>query len=284
LSHLYLGYDPGGGGAHGVAAIDGKNVFCDTLVTAQSAIDWFRERCRKRDGIALGVDTLTLWSSGPAGWRPADRALRAAYADVANSVTAPNSLYGSMPISGAVVIRTLSETIKGLRVTETHPKVLYFALTGHLYNYEHEAMGMIQNLSEWIGLGDLNVNSEHAWDALVSAYAARQWVTQDWRADLHQLQSNEDETLVPVCGNQSYYVWPYPIALAGRIHAHEATVPSPRGRDRWRVAVERLQQAGHHDVAQQIEKYRNARNKRAGWDAWLRSNFPALWAIYKTED
>ena len=284
MSCLYLGYDPGGGGAHGVAAIDGGEVFCDTLVTAQSAIAWFRARCRERAGIALGVDTLTLWSSGPAGWRPADRALRAAYADVANSVTAPNSLYGAMPIYGAVVMRALSESVQGLRVTETHPKVLYFALTGQLYNYEQQAAGMVQNLSEWIGLGDVNVNSAHAWDALVSAYAAHQWVTNDWTTDLHQLRHNDDEELVPVYGNQSHYVWPDPIELAGRPHAHEDTAPSPRGRDRWRLAVERLQQAGHDDVAQQIEEYRNARNERSGWDAWLKSSFPALWAIYETGD
>ncbi len=44
------------------------------------------------------------------------------------------------------------------------------------------------------------------------------------------------------------------------------------------------QQAGHDDVAQQIEAYRNARNERSGWDAWLKSNFPALWDIYETGD
>jgi predicted nuclease with RNAse H fold len=284
VSRLYLGYDPGGGGAHGVAAIDGGDVVCDTLVTAQSAIDWFRERCREREGVALGVDTLTLWSSGPAGWRPADRALRAVYVDVANSVTAPNSLYGAMPINGAVVMRALSESVQGLRVTETHPKVLYFALTGHLYNYEQQAAAMVQNLSRWIGLGDVDVNSEHAWDALVSAYAARQWVSNDWPTDLHLLPQNADEELVPVFGNQSHYVWPIPIELAGVPLTHETTAPSPRGRDRWRVAVERLQQVGHDDVAQQIEDYRNSRNERSGWDAWLKSNFPALWAIYETGD
>jgi len=285
VSCLYLGYDPGGGGAHGVAAIDGNNVSCDTLLTAQSAIDWFRERCRKYENIALGVDTLTLWSSGPAGWRPADRALRAAYPRVANSVTAPNSLYGAMPINGAVVIRALSETIEGLKVTETHPKVLYFEMTGHLYNYDQETAGMVQDLIEWIGEGGVDVNSEHEWDALVSAYAARQWKANNWPADLHKLQHNDNEELTPVYGNQSHYAWPKLIELPAGLNAHQPTASSsPRGRDRWRVAVERLQQAGHDDVAQQIEGYRNARNERSGWDAWLKSNFPAMWAIYETGD
>ena len=54
---------------------------------------------------------------------------------------------------------------------------------------------------------------------------------------------------------------------------------APRRRDRWRIAVERLERAGHDDVAQQITEYRNARNERAGRDAWLKSNFPALWSL-----
>ena len=147
MTSIYLGYDPGGGGAHGVAAIDGNNVVCDTLLTAQSAIDWFSERCRDRDNIVLGVDTLTLWSSGPSGWRPADRALRAAYPDVVNSVTASNSLYGAMPINGAVVMRVLGEVMKNFTITETHPKVLYFAMTGDLYNYEQQSAVMIENFN-----------------------------------------------------------------------------------------------------------------------------------------
>jgi hypothetical protein len=284
VSGLYLGYDPGGGGAHGVAAIDGVNVVCATLVTAQSAIDWFRERCRQREGVAMGVDTLTLWSSGPAGWRPADRALRAAYADVANSVTAPNSLYGAMPINGAVVMRALSESIQGLRVTETHPKVLYFALTGHPYDYEQQAVGMVQNLRQWLDADELNVNSEHAWDALVSAYAARQWASNGWPTDLHQLPRNAEEELFPIYGNQAHYAWPSPIDRAGAPLAHDTVTTTPHHRDRWRAAVERLQRAGHHDVARQIEEYRNSRNERSGWDSWLRSNFPALWSIYESGD
>ena len=100
MSSLYLGYDPGGGGAHGVAVIDGRNVLCDTMLTAQNAIDWFCDRCGERTPSGFGVDTLTLWSSGAAGWRPADRALRAAYPDVFNSVTAPNSYTGLCPSTG----------------------------------------------------------------------------------------------------------------------------------------------------------------------------------------
>lgn len=284
MTSIYLGYDPGGGGAHGVAAIDGDNVTCDTLRTAQSALDWFRERCCEQN-VVLGVDTLTLWSSGPSGWRPADRALRATYADVANSVTASNSLYGAMPINGAVVMRALDDCIKHLSITETHPKVLYFALTGNVYNYEQQSADMTRNLAEWIGIGGITVESEHAWDALISAYAARQWHTNSWTDDLHRLPRSDNEELYPVYGNAAHYVWPKPISQIGEAAplVPRPINPSP-ARDRWRLAVDRLQQAGHDDVAQQLEEYRNVRNERSGWDAWLKSNFPALWDIYETGD
>ena len=290
MTSIYLGYDPGGGGAHGVAAIHGDNVDCDTVLTAQHAINWFRERCRKLDTAILGVDTLTLWSSGPAGWRPADRALRATYPDVANSVTASNSLYGAMPINGAVVMRVLGEGIKALTITETHPKVLYFALTGNVYNYTLESAAMAQSLAAWIGLGEINVDSEHAWDALVSAYAARQWDTRNWPFDLHQLPQSDNEQLTPAFGDVAHYAWPNRIQMPANSQRKEAaaSVPRPndsrRARDRWRAAVEYLQRAGHDDVAQQIEEYRNARNERSGWDAWLKSNFPALWDVYEAGD
>lgn len=293
MSCLYLGYDPGGGGAHGVAAIDGRDAVCDTMLTAQSAIDWFCERCREREPSGFGVDTLTMWSSGPSGWRPADRALRAAYVDVANSVTAPNSLYGAMSINGAVVVRALCHRFKSLRISETHPKVLYFALTGDVYDYDQHADQMVQNLIEWIALGDVNVDSEHAWDALVSAFAVRQWDIDEWSNDLHQLPHNDGETLIPVHGTGAHYAWPTALPLesyeqppegASHAPARTAGASAPRGRDRWKIAVERLQRAGHDDVAQQVAEYRNARNGRSGWDAWLKSNFPALWNVYEAGD
>ncbi|MDA0661192.1 MAG: DUF429 domain-containing protein [Planctomycetota bacterium] len=287
MSSIYLGYDPGGGGAHGVAAINGNNVVSDTLLTAQHAIDWFREICRDREIIVLGVDTLTLWSTGPSGWRPADRALRATYPAVANSVTSSNSLYGAMPINGAVVMRMLAERVESLPITETHPKVLYFALTGNVYDYAEQSGTMIQSLTDWIGEEEININSEHAWDALISAYAARQWHTKAWTDDLHQLPQSDNEQLTPVFGDRACFAWPKKVRCEETAQRDVAAAPvqqpggGARGRDLWRVAVERLQRAGHDDVAQQIEEYRNTLNERSGWDAWLKSNFPALWELYE---
>lgn len=211
MSVIYLGYDPGGGGAHGVASIIGDEVRCDTLDTAYDAINWFTDRYNAHSQpseVLMGVDTLTLWSTGPAGWRPADILLREIYPFVIHSIQAPNALRGAMPINGAAVVRVLGERIPQLRVTETHPKVLYYALTNQPYDYPGENNAMIQQLQEWVGIELNEIDSDHEWDALISAYVARQWETGQWTFDLHQLPSLPTEHLIPIYNNQSHYIWP----------------------------------------------------------------------------
>jgi hypothetical protein len=288
---LYLGYDPGGGGAHGVAAIVGGRVHCATVVTAQAAIEWFQEQAQGFAPAALGVDTLTLWSTGPAGWRPADRALRAFYPPVANSVAAPNSLYGSMPINGMLVTLLVDKACGNLKVTETHPKVLYYALTQSVYDYANRGSQMVQELEAWIDLGRCDIKSEHAWDALVSAYAAREWDLGHWMTDLHQLPCADGESLFFPEGPAAHYAWPVDVPQVVAPTARKASgdpgrrrSPEPRARERWRGAVEILEEAGHDDVAQQVAGYQNARKEKSGWDAWLKSNYPALWAIVEQHE
>lgn len=288
MSSLYLGYDPGGMGTHGVAAINDRYVLCKTVRSTRDAIEWFQQRCQDCEPSGLGVDTLTLWSTGPAGWRPADRALRAAYPAVAASVTAPNSLYGAMSINGVAVALTLRRQFKHLTVTETHPKVLYFALTGARYDFANQRDHMTQALIQWGEFEACEIGSDHAWDALVSAFAAREWGTRRWSSDLHQLPPVDGEDLIFPQELEPHYPWPKTVALAPQLKEPTRVRPVPkqggtlntrRARDLWKIAVERLGRAGHDDVAQQIAQYRNARNERSGWDSWLKSEFPALWRL-----
>ena len=91
-STLFVGYDPGGDDAHGVAQlslVEGKAAIpsTTTLRTAEDVII-FLESLSIVAGI--GVDTLTCWSTGGGGWRPADRWLRETYKGVQNSVMTPN--------------------------------------------------------------------------------------------------------------------------------------------------------------------------------------------------
>ncbi len=227
MSTIYLGYDPGGNGSHGVAAINGNTSSSTTLETAQQAIDWFLAQSRTCGEVFIGVDTLTLWSTGPGGWRPADRALAIAYPAATLSIQSPNLQRGSMPINGALVIRLFQQSLPRLMVTETHPKVLYYALTGQLYDYPGEDHGMIDQLRQLVGRGELAIDSEHAWDALISAYAAKQWFTGQWPCDLHQLPKSNNEELLSVHNGEAHYGWPKSLA-------HQDKVPERSNRNSQR--------------------------------------------------
>lgn len=136
IGRCYLGYDPGGNGKHGVAAICVQadavvKIELDTVDAASDVLKWFL--CQNRiarlgPAVGIGVDTLTYWSGGNSGWRKADIHLRDIYPDVKGSVASANSLYGSMGLNGMFVLRRLRDRNQCLYVTETHPKVLHRAL------------------------------------------------------------------------------------------------------------------------------------------------------------
>lgn len=152
----WLGYDPGGDGKHGVAAIrveDGvvTEIELETAEAAHDVVTWFS--CRSRAArlgraLGIGVDTLAYWSGGPSGWRHADRFLQCRYPDVlpgqvktkdkkpktvADSVASANGLRGSMGLNGMFVLLRLRNKSGDLYVTETHPKVLHWALVKEPY-------------------------------------------------------------------------------------------------------------------------------------------------------
>lgn len=136
LTGLFFGYDPGGNDKHGVAALPIRRGVAEsplvcTKQTAEHVLTWFKERAAQLVGpvLGLGVDTLTYWSGALNGDRQADRYLRSRYDEVRGSVIWPNSLYGAMSINGMFVLRRLRKTHSRLYATETHPKVLYYALS-----------------------------------------------------------------------------------------------------------------------------------------------------------
>lgn len=209
LRQTVLGYDPGGNSAHGVAALyllDGipERVEVQTLSNASKVIAFFEER--KADTVCIGIDTLTCWSTGPSGWRPADRFLRRTYPKIQNSVASANSLRGSMAINGAAVLLHCKEHLPELLVTEAHPKVLYWHLTGRPYRYGHEKSQMDSFLSEFLKL-KVETESEHEWDALICAAAAFKGRAGEWTLDLHSEKPQPDELLIKPVG-ESRFFWP----------------------------------------------------------------------------
>ena len=209
VSGLIIGYDPGGNDAHGVAELrvkDGVPISLETWTEA-CADDVMQRVEHAQPLIALGVDTLTCWSSGTSGWRPADRWLKSRYPGVQNSVVTPNGLYGSMGLNGMAVLIEARRLQPGLVITETHPKVLHWYLSkGIKYNYKNEHARMDDLLAAIFGI-DVTPNNEHEWDAAISASAALEGLCGRWTHELHSLPTSGEERLIWPCGKTHYY-WP----------------------------------------------------------------------------
>jgi len=203
-----VGYDPGGNGKHGFALLHIENGTTRTLEThtlddAEGAIS---QLSTVSDLIGLGIDTMTCWSTGQSGWRPADQWLKNEYDDVKSSVVSPNGMYGSMGINGMAVLIEARNTQSDLFVTETHPKVLYRALVGKKYDYDNESASMDTVIEKELGT-TVEISNDHEWDAALSTLAALRGLQGEWELDLHEKELGETARLIKPCG-KTHYVWP----------------------------------------------------------------------------
>jgi len=211
ITGTIIGYDPGGNTKHGLAISsyeqgDLKSVNVDTYKTAYDVIYAVGEL---DNVIAIGVDTLTCWSTGKSGWRSADRWLRKNYNEVSNSIVAANSLYSSMSLNGMSVLLSLLEMNPCLHISETHPKVLYYALKNEKYDYSSNHKVMDEFLSSIISTKKIQTANDHEWDAVLSIYAAKQGLCEQWTNDLHIQPHEDNECLIEPCG-KTHYWWPLP--------------------------------------------------------------------------
>jgi hypothetical protein len=208
LSGIVVGYDPGGNGAHGFAELRVENgearaLSTRTLETAEEVISIIEQMPFL---TALGVDTLTCWGTGVSGWRPADHWLRNRYKPVQNSVVTPNFLSGSMGLNGMGVLIAARRRFGDVLVTETHPKVLYWKLSGRKYEHQTSGATMDRVLTDALGI-TVASETEHEWDAAASALAAFEGLTGRWSHDLHALPIKAGERLITPCGT-THYFWP----------------------------------------------------------------------------
>lgn len=202
---LVFGYDPGGRNANGVALIDqsagSSQVWTNTVDSVDEAVDWLTALIGTRPLDAAGIDTFLSWASTPSGWRPMDAWLRQQYPQVLHSVFASNSAAGSMAVQGVAMAIRLRGIWPAVRLNETHPKVLYFGLTGQPYIFG-------QLLVNWL-IGQMNpvagaaIADEHQWDALISAWATLGGINETLTQNLMAQAQN----LLFPAGPVSYY-WP----------------------------------------------------------------------------
>ena len=208
LNGTIIGYDPGGNAAHGLALVryqSGRVVNVE-VSTHDNVYSMLAAVAKLSDVVAIGVDTLTCWSTGPSGWRPADRWLKERYPQITNSIASANSLFGAMGLNGMAVLIKLRELLPGLLISETHPKVLCLELSKEKYDYKNRCDEMDQFLNGLIGCSVTTMN-DHEWDARISVYAVQCGLTGKWNRDLHGLNSKSNEELVFPCGVTNYW-WP----------------------------------------------------------------------------
>lgn len=208
INGTIVGYDPGGNEAHGFALLtikDGEpeGISVTTLSNAEAVI----KEIRSKAILGLGVDTLSCWCTGNSGWRPADIWLRTRYPEVINSIMSPNALSGSMGINGMSVLIETAKMSNDITLSETHPKVLYYALIRKRYDYDKNHVEMDDFLSKRILGLNVKTSNSHEWDAAISAYALMMGITGMWTCDLHKLKLENNYRLVQPCGKTFYY-WP----------------------------------------------------------------------------
>lgn len=207
INGIIAGYDPGGNNSNGLALVIIENnhpvsITIDTLANAESVIS----KIKSYNIIGLGVDTLSCWCTGNSGWRPADLWLREKYPKVIKSIMSPNTLSGSMGINGMAVLIKTTTLMQGIVLSETHPKIIYHALTGQKYDYKHNHAAMDLFLSKSFGGITIRTSNDHEWDAAISAYALLKGMTGVWTRDLHTKETGSGRMVYP-CG-KTYYYWP----------------------------------------------------------------------------
>ncbi len=205
---LIAGYDPGGNKHHGYALAEFESGSCkslmvETLPNAEAVID----RLLSTEALhAIGIDTLAAWGTGPSGWRPADVWLRQTYPEVRLSVVSPNSLYGAMALNGMAVLASVRQIKTQVQIAETHPKVLYWALSRKKYNYSRDAAYMDAKLSDWLGCS-VKTRNDHEWDAVISLWAALNGAEGKWSHDLFTETARVSSRLIFPAGQANYW-WP----------------------------------------------------------------------------
>lgn len=209
MTGTLVGYDPGGNGKHGVAraTVRGGEIVKVTTETLDDVEDVIASILDIRTPLGLGVDTLTCWATGPSGWRPADCWLRGHYRDVQHSVASPNSLYGAMSLSGMAVLVAVRQAFPDVFVTETHPKVLYYARFKEHYDYNGPNISVMNARLRQLLAVHVAPHNEHEWDAAMSILSVVRGLAGTWQRDLHALPTASDERLVQPCGRTAY-MWP----------------------------------------------------------------------------
>ena len=194
MSRFWVGADPGGKGAFGLAFVDVSGAMrCETVSSVDEAVNAVTAMGKP---LGLGIDAPIWWSAAEGGGRRADARLRARYGIRSGTVQSGNSLRGAALIGGALLASPLREAFPSLRITESHPKALLLALG--LDETQFAARFGIE--AHW--------DNEHERDAATAAVCAREGFQGRWPTDLAKRRDRSEQNpraywLAPVA-----YFWP----------------------------------------------------------------------------
>jgi predicted nuclease with RNAse H fold len=188
---LWVGIDPGGSNAFGVAILfsDGKTM-THVVSCADEAVALIDFR-----PLGVGVDAPLWWSSGRSADRKADKWIRDVHKIHPGTVQTANSLRGAALVQGMMFVSRLRERLPDVRVTEVHPKAVAKALGG----WECKAVAELYAFP---------TDNEHKRDAIMAAIAAREGFEGRWSRDLAlERYASEQDPQRHWLGPVSYF-WP----------------------------------------------------------------------------
>ena len=126
MGKVWVGADPGGIGAFGVALVDGsERTSCTTVSSVDEAV---KTIAAAGTPLGVGIDATMWWSATAGGGCKADARLRKAYRIHPGTVQSVNSLQGAALVGGALLGSRVREAMPGVPITKSHPKALLLAL------------------------------------------------------------------------------------------------------------------------------------------------------------
>lgn len=128
------------------------------------------------DLVALGIDTLTCWGTGPGGLATGRSMAPGALQTGRQQRRCANGLFGSMGVNGMALLLAVRGKRPEVFVAETHPKVLLWHIAETKYDYTGRKELMDTILARALGTRVAPSNG-HEWDAALSAFAALEGVT-----------------------------------------------------------------------------------------------------------
>ena len=203
IPNYYVGYDPGGRGKFGAAALREAGgsltlTASEIVASVSGAVEFARGL--GRSPVAAAIDAPLTWPTGPDRFRQVDRKLRSWYPSHKNRVMAPNSLMGSVVVQGPALAMALTERFPSIVISEAHPKLTCVAL-GLLGIPAHQIFGRlgIEGTPSW---------NDDLLDAVVAAYVA--WAAHNeapgWANLLRQI--DDRDLLYPLGETRSVYYFP----------------------------------------------------------------------------